>query len=67
VSLKRDNYCLYNSRVYIIGCNYLIIMIIITLSKVTKHLDNTVEVAYCDLVLHYYSVYIISLSKTGSL
>jgi len=35
--LKRNNYCLYNSRVYIMSCNYLIIMIIITLSKVTKH------------------------------
>jgi hypothetical protein len=37
-SLQRNNYCLYNLIVYIIGFNYLIIMIIITLSKVIKHL-----------------------------
>jgi hypothetical protein len=36
--MKRNNYYLSNLIVYIIGCNYLIIMIIITLSKVIKHL-----------------------------
>ncbi len=35
--MKRNNYYLSNLIVYIIGCNYLIIMISITLSKVIKH------------------------------